>query len=213
MTLVLAPVCATASRHVSKTGTGLFSAVWPPLARRHAGDDVGAVVLHLLGVEAALAAGDALDEESRVRPDEDAHAPLARCGHGHDPSRRPRRACAAVWRSGSPASLRMRAACSALVPTMRTTIGTWRSCWRRASTRPCATSSPRAMPPKMLTRIARTLVVGEDQAHRRGDLVVLGAAADVEEVGRLAAGALDEVHGRHRQPGAVDHAADRAVEA
>ena len=38
------------------------------------------------------------------------------------------------------------------------------------------------------------------------------AAADVEEVRRLAAGALDEVHRRHRQAGAVDHAADVAVE-
>ena len=55
-------------------------------------------------------------------------------------------------------------------------------------------------------------VVGEDEAHRRGDLVGLGAAADVEEVGRLAAGALDQVHRGHGQAGAVDHAADRAVE-
>ena len=56
------------------------------------------------------------------------------------------------------------------------------------------------------------LGVGEDQAHRRRDLVGPRAAADVEEVGRLAAGPLDEVHRGHRQAGAVDHAADRAVE-
>jgi hypothetical protein len=42
--------------------------------------------------------------------------------------------------------------------------------------------------------------------------VGLGAAADVEKVGRLPAGALDEVHGRHREARAVDHAPDRAVE-
>ena len=54
--------------------------------------------------------------------------------------------------------------------------------------------------------------VGEDEAHGLGDLVRAGAAADVEEVGRLAAGALDEVHRRHGQAGAVDHAADVAVE-
>jgi hypothetical protein len=54
--------------------------------------------------------------------------------------------------------------------------------------------------------------IGEDQTHRRGDLVGPGAAADIEEVCGLAAGALDEVHRRHRQPCAVDHAADRAVE-
>ena len=56
------------------------------------------------------------------------------------------------------------------------------------------------------------LRVGQDQAHRRGDLVGPRPAADVEEVRRLAAGPLDEVHRRHRQAGAVDHAADRAVE-
>ena len=39
-----------------------------------------------------------------------------------------------------------------------------------------------------------------------------GAAADVEEVGRLAAVELDDVHGRHGEAGAVDHAADVAVE-
>ena len=56
------------------------------------------------------------------------------------------------------------------------------------------------------------LRVGQDDPHRRGDLVGARPAADVEEVGRLAAGPLDEVHRRHRQAGAVDHAADRAVE-
>ena len=41
---------------------------------------------------------------------------------------------------------------------------------------------------------------------------LVGAAADVEEVGRLAAVELDDVHGRHGEAGAVDHAADVAVE-
>ena len=76
-----------------------------------------------------------------------------------------------------------------------------------------ATSSPRAMPPKMLTRIARTRLIGEDQPHRGRDLVGARTTADVQEVGRLAAGTLDEVHGGHRQAGAVDHAADGALEA
>ena len=47
---------------------------------------------------------------------------------------------------------------------------------------------------------------------RRGHLVRPRAAADVQEVRRLAAGALDQVHRGHRQAGAVDHAADGAVE-
>ncbi len=56
------------------------------------------------------------------------------------------------------------------------------------------------------------LRVREDQAHRGRDLVGPRAAADVEEVRGLSAGPLDEVHRRHRQPGAVHHAADRPVE-
>ena len=56
------------------------------------------------------------------------------------------------------------------------------------------------------------LRVGQDDPHRRGDPIGAGPAADVEEVGGLATGPLDEVHGRHREAGAVDHAADRAVE-
>ena len=48
--------------------------------------------------------------------------------------------------------------------------------------------------------------------ERRLHLLGVGAAADVEEVGRLAAGGLDDVHRRHREAGAVHHAADVAVE-
>ena len=44
-------------------------------------------------------------------------------------------------------------------------------------------------------------------------LVLVRPAADVEEVGRLAAVVLDQVHRAHRQAGAVDQAADVAVEA
>ena len=54
--------------------------------------------------------------------------------------------------------------------------------------------------------------VGEDDLERRRDLLLRGAAADVEEVGRLGAFQLDDVHRRHGQAGAVDHAADRPVE-
>ena len=69
------------------------------------------------------------------------------------------------------------------------------------------------MPPKMLTRMALTLGFLEHDLEGLGDLLGGGAAADVEEVGRLAAEQLDGVHGRHRQAGAVDQAADVAVQA
>jgi hypothetical protein len=77
---------------------------------------------------------------------------------------------------------------------------------------PSAIRSQRTMPPKMLTRIALTLSVRQDQLEGRGDPLGGGAAADVEEVRRLAAVQLDQVHGRHREAGAVDHAGDVAIE-
>ena len=47
------------------------------LPRRDAGDDLRAVLDHLLRVERAVAAGDALHDELRVLVDEDAHCGLA----------------------------------------------------------------------------------------------------------------------------------------
>ena len=54
--------------------------------------------------------------------------------------------------------------------------------------------------------------VVQDDPEGGRHAVRLGPAADVQEVGRLAARQLDQVHGRHGQPGAVDHAADAAVQ-
>ena len=56
------------------------------------------------------------------------------------------------------------------------------------------------------------LGIGQQQLERRGDPLLGGAAADVQEIGRRAAVQLDDVHGRHRQAGAVDHAADVAIQ-
>ncbi len=44
-------------------------------------------------------------------------------------------------------------------------------------------------------------------------LLLRGVAADVQEVGGRAAVQLDDVHGSHGQAGAVDHAADAALQA
>ena len=206
---VFAPVSRTASATVSKTGTAAVERGLAALARRHAGDDPGAVGLHRAGVEVALAAGDALDDEPRLGSDEDAHAAAlprdAADGLGRRLVQRGGRREVGLPRAGRPPRPRS-------CPTIRTTIGTSRSWTARASIRPRATSSPRVIPPKMLTRMAFDLRVGQDDPHRRRDLVGPRPAADVEEVGRLAAGPLDEVHRGHRQARAVDHAADRAVE-
>src|SRR6185436_4608529 len=133
------------------------------LARCHARDDVRAVGLAGPGVELTLAPGDALDDEPRVPADEDAHArrstaPVASAAPGAPgapPPVAPREEATAfaaassredaVWKW---ASSRRTAASAALVPTIRTTIGTSRVCCERASIRPRATSSPRVIPPK-----------------------------------------------------------------
>jgi len=68
------------------------------------------------------------------------------------------------------------------------------------------------MPPKMLTRMRLDLGVLQHDLEGFGHLLGGGAAAHVEEVGGLAAKQLDGVHRRHRQAGAVDQAADVAVQ-
>src|SRR4051812_32608637 len=54
--------------------------------------------------------------------------------------------------------------------------------------------------------------IRSDDLEGGRDLFLAGAAADVEEVRRRHAVELDDVHRRHREAGAVDHAADIAVE-
>src|SRR5581483_3784185 len=56
------------------------------------------------------------------------------------------------------------------------------------------------------------VLVAEQDAERVFYLLGVGAAAHVEEVGGASAGVLDDVHGGHRQAGAVYHAAHVAVE-
>ncbi|MFM1945227.1 MAG: hypothetical protein RI897_4209 [Verrucomicrobiota bacterium] len=52
----------------------------------------------------------------------------------------------------------------------------------------------------------------EDDAECGGDLFSGGAAADIEEVGGLAAVVTDDIHGSHGESGAIDEAGDIAVE-
>ena len=68
------------------------------------------------------------------------------------------------------------------------------------------------MPPKMLTSTALTFLSASRMRNASVTCSTFGAAAHVQEVGRLAAVQLDEVHRAHRQPGAVDQAADIAVQ-
>src|SRR5207249_3222682 len=54
--------------------------------------------------------------------------------------------------------------------------------------------------------------IGEQDAERFRHLVLVSAAADVKKVGRFASVELDDVHRAHGQPGAVDQAADIAIQ-
>src|SRR5581483_7480070 len=56
------------------------------------------------------------------------------------------------------------------------------------------------------------VLVAEQDLERVCDLLRIGAAADIQEVSRHAPRILDDVHGRHCQPGAIHHATDVAVE-
>src|SRR5690606_34852425 len=56
------------------------------------------------------------------------------------------------------------------------------------------------------------LGVGKNELERLGDAFLGGAAADVEEVRRIAAVQLDDVHGGHGETGAVHHAGNVPVE-
>ena len=68
------------------------------------------------------------------------------------------------------------------------------------------------MPPKMLIRMPFTFGSEVMILNAAVTFSLRGAAADIEEVRRRLAIELDDVHGRHGEAGAVDHAADGAVE-
>jgi hypothetical protein len=82
-----------------------------------------------------------------------------------------------------------------------------------ACTTPSATQSQRLMPAKMLTRIACTFSSDITSRKALATRFWRGAAADVQEVGRLATRQLDRVHRGHRQARAVHDAADVAGQA
>ena len=87
-----------------------------------------------------------------------------------------------------------------------------RACWARASMSPRATSSPRVIPPKMLTRMASTL--GSARMIRIAAATLSARAPP--PMSRKLAGSPPARLTRSivviARPGTVDHAADRAVE-
>ncbi len=101
---------------------------------------------------------------------------------------------------------------STFVPSSRTTSGTASSTSFAAATTPLGDHVALHDAAEDVDQDRLHVRVGEDDLEGRRHLLGGGAAADVEEVRRLAAVVLDDVHRRHRQAGAVHHAADVAVE-
>src|SRR5436189_176072 len=134
------------------------------LARRHPAHDLGAVVAAAEGVELALFAGDALDDETGVVVDPDRHLYI------------PPRAAATAFSAAeamSSATMNLKLAlrrisrpCSTLVPSRRTMTGSLTlPSSSIAPTTPLAILSVRAMPPKML--IITALVLASETRMRK----------------------------------------------
>ena len=130
------------------------------------------------------------------------------------PPRAGRRRASSARRGGSAAPRRARICrpSSAFVPSSRTTIGSSIDIWSSAARIPRATSSQRVIPPKMLKKIERTSWSRVITSSASTTPSRIAAAAEVAEVRRPAARDDDDVHRRHRQPGAVAEDPDRAVE-
>src|SRR5437588_3712250 len=122
------------------------------LARGDSGNHFGAVCDHLACVEAAFAAGDTLHDDSGHLVYQNAHrAPPARRTAFSAPS-----FMFSPMVKLSPESRRIWRPCSTLVPSIRTTTGSFNCNSRAAATTPVASTSQRRMPPKMLMKTLRT---------------------------------------------------------
>src|SRR5579859_1163552 len=131
---------------------GPFEMLGIALAGSDAANDVGAVLDHLLRVESAFAAGEALNDEASLFVNQDAHrAPPARATTFCAPSFMP-----SAMVKLRPLSRRIFWPSSTLVPSIRTTTGALTCKSFAAATTPVARTSQRRMPPKILIKTAFT---------------------------------------------------------
>ena len=194
----------------------------PALARRHAADHLGAVGDRLLGMERALLAGEALADDFGVFVDENAHKEILKNLY-RKPLRFKNQFTAATARlaasvrslaeiTPTPLSASIFCPSSTLVPSRRTITGTFTPTSLTAVDDALGDDVAAHDAAEDIDQDRLDVGVGEDDLEALRHGFRRGAAADVEEIGRLAAVQLDQVHGRHRQAGAVDHAADVAGE-
>src|SRR5207247_3282914 len=153
-----------------------------------------AVCDHLPGVEGALVPGKALDNDTRLLVEQDAHAVLTPCpplpsgegacttfplsgterGLGGEDRRAATTFSAAsesvsAVRIGRPLSVRMRRPSSTLVPASRTTSGTGTCTSRTAWSAPRPTQSQPLIPQHTFTRTARQFLAASTRLAATGD--------------------------------------------
>ena len=201
------PSRATASRTVSKTGTRPSSAIWPPLPGVTPATMF--VPYSSMAVEWNSPSRPVMPWTSRrvSRVDQDAHATL------------PWPPATALAAASSRLAAVSRLACSRISCRLLG-VGADDAHHHRhvaLDAGPCLHDAARHLvaagdAAEDVDQDRLHVRVVQDDAEGCQHLVGLGTAADVQEVGRLAAGELDEVHGGHRQAGPVDHAADVAVQ-
>src|ERR1700732_3290567 len=121
----------------------------PAFARRHATHHLGAVIDGGLRMETGFAAGESLEDYARILIHEDAHC--ARLTTFSAASFMP---LATV--KLNPELFKISCPFSTLVPSMRTTMGTFTLNSRAAFTTPVARTSQRRMTPKILISTAFT---------------------------------------------------------
>src|SRR5262245_3449083 len=143
----------------------------PPLAGRHAADDLGAVLPAPERVEQALPARDALHEHAGRSVDKDAHgrAPRASATAAAAPA-----PMSSTLVKSSPESASIFLPSSTLVPSIRTTTGRRRPSRVLAAINPSARRSQRRMPPNTLMNTARTL--GSEDRMRNAFSICSGDA-------------------------------------
>ncbi len=183
-----APVASTASRTVLNTGRPRWVA--PPLPGVTPPTTLVPWSIMSCGVEGADAAGDALHDDRGLLVDEDGHV---RSSLGSEFAGRAATAFSAASASvsaliiGRPDVRMMRRPSSTLVPARRTTTGIGQA--ELAVGLHHALRDPVAAVDagEDVDEDHLTLLVGQHGAEGLGDAFGRGAAADVEEVGRLAA--------------------------
>ena len=102
--------------------------------------------------------------------------------------------------------------CSTLVPSSRNTIGSLMLVFFAACDHAIGQRIHAQDAAENIDQHRLHVLIAEQDFERMGDLLSVRAAAHVEKVRRHAASVFDDVHGRHRQAGAIHHAADVAIQ-